>query len=220
MTTSPIAATDVAPGKGQRRWVRPTLYAVGGIVLLVVGILIGIATQQSTITSYKHQVAQLQDQVSADKSKVSYEQSQLTGERLQVTNAQTQAKNALSIATAKVNGQYKAKFAALQAQEKTVAGMRAKLNRELGIVAKSTISQDGVYVVGKDIPPGVYHTLGAGANASPGGACYFATLVSSTNTSDVNNISDNNNFNGPETVDLSGMYAFQISGGCTWHKIG
>jgi hypothetical protein len=94
--------------------------------------------------------------------------------------------------------------------------MRAKLNRELGVVAASTISQDGVYVVGKDIPSGIYHTSGAGANSSPGGACYFATL-NSTNTGD---ISDNNNFNGPETVDLSGAYAFQISGGCTWHKIG
>jgi hypothetical protein len=41
--------------------------------------------------------------------------------------------------------------------------------------------------------------------------------LGSTNTS---NILDNNNFNGPETVNLSGAYAFQISGGCTWTKIG
>jgi hypothetical protein len=209
MTISPITATDAVPGKRQRRWVRPTLYAAGGIVLLVVGIVIGIATQQSTITNYKHQVAQLQGQVSTGKSKLSYERSQLTGERLQVTNAQTQAKNALSIATAKVNGQYKAKFAALQAQKKTVADMRAKLNRELGVVANSTISADGVYVVGRDIPSGLYHTSG-------GSQCYYATLGST----DTSNIIDNNNFNGPETVDVSGAYAFQIQGGCTWHKIG
>jgi hypothetical protein len=38
-----------------------------------------------------------------------------------------------------------------------------------------------------------------------------------TNTSD---IIDNNNFNGPETVNLSSVYAFQISGGCTWTKMG
>ena len=34
-------------------------------------------------------------------------------------------------------------------------------------------------------------------------------------TSDINN---NNNFDGPETVDLSsGVHAFEISGPCTWN---
>lgn len=42
--------------------------------------------------------------------------------------------------------------------------------------------------------------------------CYFATL----NSTDTGNIADNNNFDGPETVDVSGAYAFQISGSCTW----
>lgn len=36
---------------------------------------------------------------------------------------------------------------------------------------------------------------------------------------DTSNIIDNNN-TGPATVDLSGAYAFDISGGCTWVKIG
>ena len=67
------------------------------------------------------------------------------------------------------------------------------------------ISQDGVYVVGTDIPGGTWHTSG-------GSQCYEATL-NSTNTSD---IIDNNNFTGPDTVSLSGAKAFDISGGCTW----
>jgi len=33
-------------------------------------------------------------------------------------------------------------------------------------------------------------------------------------------ISDNNNFDGPETVNLNGVYAFQISGPCTWYRTG
>ena len=66
--------------------------------------------------------------------------------------------------------------------------------------------------MGQDIRPGTYHTSGAGANASAGGECYYATL-SSDNTQD---IIDNNDFNGPETVDVTGAHAFQISGGCTW----
>jgi len=74
----------------------------------------------------------------------------------------------------------------------------------------NTISQDGVYVVGQDIKAGTYHTPGDGGQGDD--ACYYATL-GSTNTS---NILDNNNFDGPETVDVSGAAAFQISGGCTW----
>jgi hypothetical protein len=42
--------------------------------------------------------------------------------------------------------------------------------------------------------------------------CHFATL----NSTDTSNSADNNNFDGPETVDVSGAYAFRISGPCTW----
>ena len=78
-----------------------------------------------------------------------------------------------------------------------------------GQVQSSVISGDGVYVVGKDIKAGTWHTSG-------GSQCYYATL-NSTNTSD---ISDNNNFDGPETVNVNGAFAFQISGGCSWVRTG
>ncbi len=207
MTTSPVPVIVPPSKKPRPRWLLPVLFTVAGIVVLLVGAGAGAASQQSKINNYKHQVAQLQGQVSTEKADVTSEQNKMTV-------AQTDAQNAMSTALTQVKAQYRSKFAALQAQDQQVAGIRAKLNRELGAVAKSTISQDGVYVVGRDIPSGVYHTSGAGANSSPGGACYFATL-NSTNTED---ISDNNNFNGPETVDVSGAYAFQISGGCTWHR--
>lgn len=103
------------------------------------------------------------------------------------------------------------KYAAKMAQ---ADALLKKLRIEQRLVQASTISQDGVYVVGQDIPAGTYHTSGNGGGQLD--QCYYATL-SSTNTS---NIIDNNNFNGPETVNLSGAYAFQISGGCTWTKIG
>jgi hypothetical protein len=67
------------------------------------------------------------------------------------------------------------------------------------------ISSDGVYVIGTDIAGGTWHTSG-------GSQCYEATL----NSTDTSNIIDNNNFTGPDTVDLSGAKAFDISGGCTW----
>lgn len=69
-----------------------------------------------------------------------------------------------------------------------------------------SINEDGVYVVGSDIPAGTWHTTG-------GSECYYA-LLNSTDTSDIR---DNNNFNGPATVTLHSG-AFQINGGCTWSR--
>jgi hypothetical protein len=212
MATTPTQPQQhsVPPTEKRRpRWAKITLFTVSALALLLVGVGIGAVgnSKTSLINSQKTQIARLQATVNTDKS-------QLSTERLQVSDAQSQAKNALSTALTQVRGQYKSKFAALQSQEQKVAGLQAKLNRELGVVAKSTISADGVYVVGKDIPPGIYHTSGSSGGGSLGGQCYFATLGST----DTSNILDNNNFNGPETVDVSGAYAFDISGGCTWHR--
>ena len=73
------------------------------------------------------------------------------------------------------------------------------------------ISDDGVYVVGQDIPGGTWHTSG-------GSQCYEATL-SGLDTGNVDDIINNNNFSGPDTVSLTGVKAFDISGGCTWNHI-
>jgi hypothetical protein len=69
------------------------------------------------------------------------------------------------------------------------------------------ISDDGVYVVGQDIPGGTWHTSG-------GSQCYEASL---SGTDTIHDIVSNNNFTGPDTVSLVGAKAFDISGGCTWH---
>lgn len=73
------------------------------------------------------------------------------------------------------------------------------------------ITSDGVYVVGTDIASGTWHTSGDGGQT--GGQCYEATLSGSNSVSD---IISNNNFDGPDTVNLAGAYGFQISGPCTW----
>ena len=204
MTSSPAPVIVPPVKKSRPRWLRPVLYTVAGIVVLLIGVGIGAAgnAHTSEINSQQAQIARLQSTVKTD-------QGQISTERQQVTMAQTNANNAMATALTQVKAQYKSKFTALQAQENKVAGMRARLNRELGVVAKSTISADGVYVVGKDIPAGIYHTTG-------GSQCYYALL----NSTDTNNISDNNIVSGPATVNLNGVVAFNISGGCTWHKVG
>jgi carboxypeptidase C (cathepsin A) len=198
MTNSPTQAYAVSPPvKRRRRWIKPVLFTVGAIVILLIGVGIGAAgsSQASLVASQKAQITRLQ-------AKVSSQQADVTSEQNKLTVAQQTAQNAVSAA----NTAAAAKYAS---REQAVQQMQRKLAHELGTVAKSTISADGVYVVGRDIPSGTYHTSG-------GSQCYYATLDST----DTSNIMDNNNFNGPETVDVSGAYAFQITGGCTWHKIG
>lgn len=76
------------------------------------------------------------------------------------------------------------------------------------------ISSSGVYVVGQDIESGTWHTSGDGGQTD--NECYYA-LLHSTDTSD---IIDNNNFDGPETVNVSGAKALEIDGPCTWNHQG
>ena len=93
-------------------------------------------------------------------------------------------------------------------QTATVAGPKVTVSVTPTVNSQglaTQISQDGVYVIGTDIPGGTWHTSG-------GQQCYEATLAST----DTSNIIDNNNFIGPDTVNLSGAKAFDISGGCTW----
>jgi ABC-type Fe3+-hydroxamate transport system substrate-binding protein len=77
-----------------------------------------------------------------------------------------------------------------------------------------TTLSDGTYVVGTDIQPGVYKTAGPGSSAIAN-TCYWAVL-NSLNTTD---IADNGNISGPTTIQVDGK-ALELSGGCTWAKIG
>ena len=76
----------------------------------------------------------------------------------------------------------------------------------------NTIGSDGTFVVGQDIKSGTYHTNGSG-NAGAND-CYYATLNSTDGS--LTSIVANGNFDGPETMNLSGVYAFQVNGPCAW----
>jgi multidrug efflux pump subunit AcrA (membrane-fusion protein) len=169
--------------------------AVAGVILLVLGGVLG-----AVLNSHHAQIAAQQSQIRTLRQSLTTAHAQSATAKAQMEAAQTQARTATATANANARAKYASREAAVQK-------LQRKLAREQGIVQASTISSDGVYVVGKDIPAGSYHTTG-------GGECYYATLGST----DTSNILDNNNFNGPETVDVAGAYAFQISGGCTWTK--
>jgi hypothetical protein len=196
--------------------------------VLALGIGVGIGEaghstgiSQAAYSASRAQVSTLKGQASALKGQVSDLQATLSNDNASVTAARNKATTAQQTANANAAAAYKAKEAALaqayqgkeaalSAQQRTVSQQEATLKQELGQVQASSISGDGVYVVGQDIKAGTWHTNGSGNTGA--NDCYFATL----NSTDTSNIADNNNFDGPETVNLAGAYAFQISGPCTW----
>jgi hypothetical protein len=72
---------------------------------------------------------------------------------------------------------------------------------------------NGVFMVGRDIQPGTYHTDGPVASSFTK-HCYYATLGS-----DGVDILDNNIVEGPATVIVNSPY-FESSSCTTWTKVG
>jgi type II secretory pathway pseudopilin PulG len=199
--THEITAPRIEPRQpGRRGLLRKVGLVAAVIVALLLGVGIGAAgsSQQAKVNSLQAKLTTANAKLQAAQTQVATDNGKVAAANASAATAKSNEQNAQAIANRQAAAKYASKLAAVNALQRT-------LRREQGIVMANTISQDGVYVVGKDIRAGTYHTSG-------GNQCYYATL-NSTNTSDIN---DNNNFTGPETVDVSGAYAFQISGGCTW----
>ncbi|HUY46038.1 MAG TPA: hypothetical protein VMV92_09975 [Streptosporangiaceae bacterium] len=177
-------------------------YLVPTVAALVIGLVAGIVIEAQQTASANERASAIRSQLNTTLRELAAAHTQMGNDNAKVVAAQARAQNAVNAADAAAQAKYAGRMASANA-------LLRKLGQEQQVVSQSTISQDGVYVVGRDIPSGTYHTSG-------GSQCYYATLGST----DTSNIMDNNNFNGPETVDVSGAYAFQISGGCTWTKIG
>lgn len=190
----------------RRFWTRKPVLVIFALVLVAVGYGVGTSSN----TAAQQSLTQARSQLTALRGKLSAADDRFASEQATVQSARTQASQADAQAQAKYAGQE----AVLAAKERGVRQDQRAVNAMEGRLEASAISEDGVYVVGQDIKSGTWHTPGDGGQNDD--ACYYATL-NSTNTSD---ISDNNNFDGPETVSLGGVNAFQISGPCTWYRVG
>ncbi len=131
----------------------------------------------------------------------------------QVTAADARAANAVSAAQAAAQKDYAARNAALSREAATLSGRSQVIAAEIGELQANTIRADGMYVVGHDIKSGTWHTVGDGHVS--GGLCHFA-VISSANK--INNTGPTY-FDGPWTVNLSGTYALEIQGPCTWIRV-
>lgn len=179
------------------------------IVALFAGVGIG-----ASANSHSGTVNTLQARVTTLHHNLVTTQGQLLSSQAAASSWQGKAQQATTAANTKAAAAYATRNAALNQRAASLTRREHAVAAAEGQLQSSQISGDGVYVVGQDIKPGIYHTSGSG---NPGANdCYYATL----NSTDTNNIADNNNFDGPETVDVSGAYAFQTSGPCTWVQIG
>jgi uncharacterized protein (UPF0333 family) len=131
--------------------------------------------------------------------------------RSQVTAADARAANAVSAAQAAAQKDYEARNAALNRETAQLNGQRQAIAAEIGELQANTIRAAGLYVVGHDIKPGTWHSAGDGSVA--GGHCAYVVYSSA------NKPGYTIPFDGPSTVDLSGAYAFDIEGPCTWVRL-
>jgi uncharacterized protein YlxW (UPF0749 family) len=202
---------QVTSPEKSRKWPARIFIGVGVIAALLIGVAIGNAanSKQGQISSLNGTISQQRGQIGTLQGKVGTLQGQVSTLQSQLSDETNTASHALAVATAKVQAADAAKQARLNQEAATLRARQAQLNQEIGMVQANQISNDGVYVVGKDIKSGTWHTNG-------GSQCYYATLGST----DTSNILDNNNFNGPDTVNVSGAFAFEINGGCTWVLVG
>jgi hypothetical protein len=129
----------------------------------------------------------------------------------QLAAADTRAANAVSAAQAAAQKDYAARNAALNREAATLNGKSQVIAAEIGKLQANTIRADGMYVVGHDIKSGTWHTLGDGHVS--GGLCRFAVIANKSNNP------GSTYFDGPWTVNLSGTYALEIYGPCTWIRV-
>jgi hypothetical protein len=204
----------------RRPWPKRVGIAVLALAVLLVGVGIGGSANShaGALASAKSANVSLGGQVSALRNQAGTLQGQLTA-------AQARASSAVAAATSAANAKAAAAYAArnaalgqqaatLKQRQATLAQQRQSVKAQMGELQASQLTGDGVYVVGKDIKAGLYHTNGSGNTGA--NDCYFATL----NSTDTSNIADNNNFDGPETVNVSSAYAFEVDGPCTWVQVG
>jgi len=206
---------DAGQQRQRGKFRRPLLTGIAVVAVLGIGIVIGDAAGNNTsaLNAADSRVSTLRSQVASLKGQVSSLNDSVANWKTQAQQATTTAQQATAAADTKASAAYASRNAALGQQETTLKQQENTVAAEMGQLQASQINGDGVYVVGKDIKAGLYHTNGSGDTGQ--NDCYFATL----NSTDTSNIADNNNFDGPETVDVSSAYAFQTSGPCTWVRV-
>ena len=132
----------------------------------------------------------------------------------QVAAANARAANAAKVAQAAAQKDYAARNAALDREAATLNRKGQAIAAQIGELKANTIRADGMYMVGHDIKSGTWHTAGNGHVSC--GLCRYTVI---RNASMANNPPGPTYFDGPWTVNLSGVYGLYIYGPCTWVRV-
>jgi peptidoglycan hydrolase CwlO-like protein len=164
-TDSPLPnLVDVGQQRQRGKLRRRLLTGIALVVVLGIGIAIGaaIGNNTSALNAANSQASALRSQVASLKGQVSSLNGQVSSLDDSVASWKTQAQNATATANAKASAAYASRNTALSQQETTLKQQEKTVAAEAGRLQASQISGDGVYVVGKDIKPGMYPTSGSG----------------------------------------------------------
>jgi hypothetical protein len=215
------------PPKKHRKWP----WILGGVVAVIVTISVATNTGGGNGTSVSAaQPAASQVATQAAQAPQVAVPTNLDGKTL---GAAAQALEALGITQYSVNGDSglqsainacKAeveKCTTLEVTSIDEAGQEVDPSDSVNVMVKAvippgganSITQDGTYVVGKDIKAGTWHTDGQ----SDLGGCYWER--DRNLDGDLGSIIANNDITGPSTVSVhSSDKAFQVSGDCVWTR--
>ena len=128
----------------------------------------------------------------------------------QVAAANARAANAVRAAQAAAQKDYATRNAALNQEAAALNQKSQTIAAQIGELKANTIRAQGIYLVGHDIKSGTWHTVGDGHVS--GNLCRYVVHSSPSKSG------PGIYFDGPETLNLSGVYALEISGQCTWMR--
>jgi hypothetical protein len=178
---------------------------------LVVGGLIGAAItaavqpDPTTTTPY----VALKGANSSQSAAIASASASISSLQSQKSSLQSQVNAAASQSAAVASAQ-----ASVQARESAVAQREQAVKDAQTVIAQNQL-KGGVYVVGRDVQPGVYRTNGPDGTNSVG--CYYAWK---SGTDSAASIVDNNITSGVATATLENGQVFEVRSCQAWTKIG
>lgn len=216
----PSDPTETPTPKPKRLWLRGTII---GVVAFIVGTALGAATnteQQSELDETRAELAAATEERDelADRVASITEERDTLAEQAEQADAEAAAdEQAESEAQARAEelddreAELDERAAELDEREAAIADAEAEVEAE----AANTMPGDGIFIVGEDIEPGEYVTVGPVDDGF--GACYWARL--SDTSGDFEDIITNGTPTGQEVVNISADdYAFETTGCQEWER--
>ncbi|MDP9883100.1 hypothetical protein J2W21_000590 [Sinomonas atrocyanea] len=186
-----------------------TLMALVGALIVggAIGGAITAAVQPDPTTTTPY--VALRDTSSSQSATIASQSASIGSLESQQNSLQLQVDAAASQSAAIASAQ-----ASIQARESAVAQGEQELKSAQAVVSQNQMT-GGVYVVGRDVQPGVYRTTGP--DGSNGAGCYYAWKTGTDSKAD---IVDNNITSGVATATLENGQVFEVTGCASWTKVG